>query len=95
MKYLYIGVGLSAIGALVSWFFLGSGQAYLIPGGLAAFFLGLSMITSGALLSGDRMRANFATETKEDRDTRVTGTFRLLLLGIPNFIMAIILYSIV
>jgi hypothetical protein len=95
MKYLYAGVLLSAIGALVSWLLWGFSQAYLIPGGLGALLIGLSMIFSGSLVSGDRMRANFATESKEDRDNRVTGTFRLFLLGLPNFVVAIVLFSMV
>ncbi len=67
-------------------------QAYLISGGLAAIFIGLSMLTSGALVNGDSMRANFATETKEDRHDRRNMTTMFLLLGLPNLGIALLFY---
>ncbi|UTW69273.1 hypothetical protein KHA80_20590 [Anaerobacillus sp. HL2] len=43
-------------------FFLGTEKAYLITGGVGLFFLVISMIMSGSLLSGREMRGNYATD---------------------------------
>jgi hypothetical protein len=92
MKYFFAGTILAAITAVISALIWNIEQAYLIPGGLAVFFIGLSMIFSGALVSGDTMRANFAAETTEDRAKRNSAALRLAMLGLPNFIVAAILY---
>ncbi|UZM97328.1 DUF5316 domain-containing protein [Lysinibacillus sp. MHQ-1] len=47
---------------------------------------------SGSMGSGDRMRANFATETKEDRDERNHIMNNALWLALPNIIVAIFAY---
>lgn len=47
---------------------------------------------SGSMGSGDRMRANFATETEEDRDERNHIMNNALWLALPNIIVAIFAY---
>ncbi|WP_164553396.1 DUF5316 domain-containing protein [Brevibacillus marinus] len=51
----------------------------------------LSAIFTGALTSGDRLRANHATETSEDRRIRVNWAFKLALVGLPNLVAAILI----
>ncbi|GAY76102.1 MULTISPECIES: DUF5316 domain-containing protein [Sporolactobacillus] len=51
----------------------------------------ISALASGALVSGDRNRANFATEDKKSRNERTGMMSRLFLLGLPNFVAFIAL----
>lgn len=87
-----VGILLAVVGVLVSSIIWGISKSYLIPGTIGVILIGLSMITSGALVSGDRMRANFATETAQDRKKRNSITFRLALVGLPNLAMAFLIY---
>lgn len=50
-----------------------------------AFILlvGLAIIISGAAVSGDRMRANLATESKTDKKWRITNSINLMLAATP------------
>jgi hypothetical protein len=54
--------------------------------------IGLSLVFSGSMVNGDRMRANFAAETTEERQERTSTTARLALLGLPNVVVACLLY---
>ncbi|WP_026693871.1 DUF5316 domain-containing protein [Peribacillus kribbensis] len=93
MKYLAIGTLLSIIGVVVSLVIWGIDKAYLITGGLGMLFIVFSLLISGCMVSGDRMRANFATESAEDRHRRTSTTLRSLLIGLPNVILAALLYT--
>ena len=95
MRYFVIGILLSIIGVLLSIIIWGLDNAYLITGGIGLLFIGLAMIFSGSLVSGDRMRANFATESADDRRKRNSVTFRLALIGIPNLVIAVLIYFLV
>ena len=67
MRYLLLGIFLSAISALISWFLWGNEKAHFITGIIGIIFIVISMIFSGSMVRGHRMRANFATESVEDR----------------------------
>ena len=54
--------------------------------------VGLAAIFSGALISGDRIRANNATESKEDNLKRNRWANHLFLFGLPNILIMIALY---
>lgn len=58
--------------------------------GVVAFFL--SGVLSGAFISGDRVRANWANEDREEREIRNAWTSKLFLFGVPNLLGAIIAY---
>lgn len=92
MKYLLFGIVLSVIGVLLSYLLWGIEKIYLITGGFAVLFIGLAVVLSGSLGSGDRLRVHCATESAEDRSERISTTFRLLLLGIPNMAVSIFLF---
>ncbi|AYE51726.1 DUF5316 family protein [Priestia megaterium] len=51
----------------------------------AVFILlvGLAIIISGVAVSGDRMRANLATESKTDKKWRITNSINLMLAAAP------------
>ena len=92
MKYLLFGIGLSLIGILISIFLWGIEKAYLVTGSIGFIFIGISMVMSGSIVSGDRMRANFATESAEDRKERNRITLNSMLLGLPSVLTAVLLY---
>ncbi|WP_425462044.1 DUF5316 domain-containing protein [Lysinibacillus telephonicus] len=52
----------------------------------------ISLITSGAMVSGDRMRANFTTESDEGRVKRQNISLNSFLIGLPNILVAILFY---
>lgn len=92
MKYVGIGTVLSIVGVLCSIFFWGTEKAHLLPGLLGGIFIVVSILMSGALANGDRIRANFATETQENRNDRNRIMKNALLLALPNMIVAIFAY---
>jgi len=92
MKYIGIGTILSILGVICSILIWGTEEAHLLSGLLGGIFIVSAMLLSGAIASGDRMRANFATETNEDRSERNLLMNNALLLAIPNIIVAIFAY---
>lgn len=92
MKYFLLGIGLSIIGILISIILLGIDKAYWVPGNIGLIFIGISMLTSGTFISGDRMRANFASESAEGGKERNRITFNSMLIGLPSILIAVLLY---
>jgi hypothetical protein len=92
LKYFFIGLGLSIIGIIISFILWNFEKAYLITGGIGFLFISLSMLFSGVLVSGDRLRANYATESTDDRRERTNTAVRLGLIGLPNMIIAVLLF---
>ncbi|MTI85318.1 MAG: hypothetical protein FH756_15815 [Firmicutes bacterium] len=85
-----MGLGFVIIGLLFSVILGDWNAAATISGVTAAICLGFSAVFSGALNSGDRNRANLATETDDNRKIRIGWSFKLFLVGIPNLIAVII-----
>jgi len=92
MKYLFIGTILSIIGVSISMLLWGMERAYFISGIIGCALIVIAMIMSGSMVSGDRMRANLATETREHRDERNKFTANSFLMAIPNILIAVIFY---
>ncbi|MCD7034797.1 DUF5316 domain-containing protein [Metabacillus sp. GX 13764] len=91
MKAFLIGVGLAILAVLASLLFgPGQLQSYLFITG--AVLIGLSVIISGAAVSGDRMRANHYSETTADRRQRFSWSVKLLLAGVPSLAGAVLLH---
>jgi len=63
MKYLLLGILLSLVGVLASFVIWDIEMVTTITGGIGLFFIVISFIFSGVLVSGDRMRANLATQS--------------------------------
>lgn len=63
-------------------------KAYLATGGIGVIFIGISIVMSGSRVRGDRIRANLATESAEDRKKRNRTTLNSLLIGLPNVLIA-------
>lgn len=92
MKYILFGVLLALIGSLVSIIVWDIHMVSVITSGIGFFFIGVALITSGSMVSGDRMRANFATESNESREERQNISFYSILIGLPNIAVAILFY---
>ncbi|MFB5089748.1 DUF5316 domain-containing protein [Psychrobacillus sp. PGGUH221] len=92
MKYFLLGILLSLIGVLASVVIWDIEMVTTITGGIGVFFIVISFVFSGVLVSGDRMRANLATESVEGRNQRNNVSFRSALIAIPSFVVAILFY---
>ena len=92
MKYLLLGILLSLVGVLASFVIWDIEMVTTITGGIGLFFIVISFIFSGVLVSGDRMRANLATESVEGRNQRNNVSLRSALIAIPSFAVAILFY---
>lgn len=92
LRYFLIGILLSAISVLISLLVWGNEKAYFITAVVGAIFLGISMVYSGSMVSGEQMRANFATESVEDRRNRIRVISRSALIAIPNLVIAFLIY---
>ncbi|WP_277584606.1 DUF5316 domain-containing protein [Psychrobacillus antarcticus] len=92
MKYLLFGMLLSLLGVLVAIVIWNIEMVTTITSGIGFFLIAISFIFSGVLVSGDRMRANLATESVEDRNQRNNVSFRSALMAIPSFVVAILFY---
>ena len=62
MKYLLFGILLALVGILAAIVIWDIEMVTTITGGIGLFFIVMSFMFSGVLVSGDRMRANIATE---------------------------------
>jgi hypothetical protein len=56
--------------------------------GLACFLI--SALLSGALNDGDRIRANYWTESQQDLSQRIASMSRWFAFGIPNILVALL-----
>lgn len=92
MKPLYIGLVVAGLATIIGILFNDLQLACTITSWLGIILLALAMLLSGTFVSGDRMRANQASETKEMKQNRHNTTIYFLTIAIPNFITSIILY---
>ncbi|WP_052344401.1 DUF5316 domain-containing protein [Bacillus ndiopicus] len=91
-RYFLYGIVL-AVGAVIVAFILGDIQKVVnIAGGVGLILLVISMLLSGAFISGDRMRANLLSETKEKKDQRHNHIEKLLIMSLPSLGIAILFY---
>ncbi|MFS0824199.1 DUF5316 domain-containing protein [Bacillus sp. 1P02SD] len=63
----------------------------VISGTLGIICFLLAGIVSDSFISGDRARANYYTESKQDRKKRIRYSYLFFLLGAPNLLVAIVL----
>src|SRR5690606_9124736 len=92
MKYLLIGTGLSLIGILIAVIIWDVHMISNITSGMGFIFLIVACLFSGAFVNGDRMRANWSNETKENSVQRNKIAWRSLIMAVPNFAVAFIFY---
>ncbi|ODA42367.1 DUF5316 domain-containing protein [Desulfosporosinus sp. BG] len=94
---LYLGMGILAliITSIVSFIFGDWSILFKLSGFIGIIALLISALMSGALISGDRVRANWTHEDHEDGKNRQERAFKLFLFGLPNLVGAIIYISII
>ncbi|MER1958891.1 MAG: DUF5316 domain-containing protein [Solibacillus sp.] len=92
MKYVAIGLLLSLLGSVVALVIWDVHMVADVTGMIGLVFLVLSMIMSGAFVSGDRVRLNAATETDKGRAERNQIVTRSLLIALPNFLVMLVFY---
>jgi membrane protein insertase Oxa1/YidC/SpoIIIJ len=79
----------------IAFFIGGIDLVMQVSFGIGVVLLLLSMVFSGSLVSGDRIRANYHTSTTEDNMTRHKWTLHLLMMAVPFFAAGLIIYMIV
>ncbi|MFB6805019.1 DUF5316 domain-containing protein [Peribacillus butanolivorans] len=62
---------------------------------VAIISLVLSALFSGAFVDGDRLLRNLQSESKEDRRQRFSQTNTILLIGLPNILIASVSYFLI
>ncbi|MNO24347.1 hypothetical protein D3C76_141640 [compost metagenome] len=78
---------------LITVTFVGVIKLMNLYGYVSLVAIGVSVILSGSLLSGDRLRANYHTEDAEDRRKRNNFIGKLLLFASPYALIAVLLYA--
>ncbi|PLR78882.1 hypothetical protein CU633_03575 [Bacillus sp. V3-13] len=95
MKALYIGIVLVIISILSAFILRDWTLLYKITGIIGILSLGVSALFSGAFVDGDRMGRNLYSENKDTKQARFFLTNRILLIGLPNIITAILTYFVI
>ncbi|MCJ7840130.1 DUF5316 domain-containing protein [Lederbergia sp. NSJ-179] len=93
-KFLSLGILLAIISLIIGfvtndWMLVLkiSGVVVLIPLLLAGLF-------TGALAGGDRVRANYASESRDSREERINWVKNFLFIAIPNFAFILVLLAV-
>lgn len=92
-KSFLVGLVLLAVG-LITAIFTNLNTGLQISAGIGLVLILLAAVFSGALVSGDRIRANYDDETAEDTKRRRVWSTNLFLAGLPG-ILAYIFYYII
>ncbi|WP_369292947.1 DUF5316 family protein [Alkalibacillus haloalkaliphilus] len=92
-KFSYVGFGLAiTVVALLIGTFTGDWNVPLTIISVGAIVpLLIAGILTGALNRGDRVRANYHTETQQDRYSRDTWIKRLLFISSPNATLLVLM----
>ncbi|MCT6926297.1 MULTISPECIES: DUF5316 family protein [Bacillales] len=94
IRYFLYGIML-ALGSIIIAFILGDVQKVIrIAGTIGGILLILTMFFSGVFVNGDRLRANLATESSEQKNRRHRYEEIFLFMSLPCLIVAAIFYYI-
>ena len=90
MKYLRLGLIVVVIVTLIS-FISGNWSVLLkVSGTIGVVSFLIAALLTGTFISGDQLKANWSSESKEDRDIRESRATKFFLFALPNFAGAII-----
>jgi len=92
-KSFLLGIACTFIGVLIGLFLRDWSMTMKICGYIGFGCLILAGVFEGSFLSGDRSRANYSSETKDDRNERRGLAASLSIVAVPNILAAILLYS--
>lgn len=91
-KAFFVGLGFVGAISLGSLIMQDLNIILVFSGLVAVVSLLLAGVFSGAMVSGDRNRGNFQTETKKQRHERTGTAVIFTMIGLPNLLAAIIAY---
>lgn len=93
MRYFLTGSTLAIIAIIISLVLSDWNLLLQITGGISLVALVICALFSGAFVDGDRMGRNLSSENREDRAERNSLINKLMLIGLPNMIIAITLIA--
>ena len=93
MRYLLTGCTLSILAIIIAFALSDWNLLLQITGGISLVALVICAIFSGAFVDGDRMARNLTSEDREDRKKRHSLTNKIMMIGLPNMIIAIALIA--
>lgn len=91
-KYFFYGVLIAVSAVIVALISGGTQKIVGFAGGVGLILLIISMLLSGAFISGDRMRANQTADTRERSKQRDNSIENLLIMSFPSLVIAILFY---
>ncbi|MEN6460634.1 MAG: DUF5316 domain-containing protein [Syntrophomonas sp.] len=94
-KSLLLGITSAFIGVLTGLFLRDWSMTTKICGYIGLGCLLLAGIFEGSFLSGDRIRANYSSETKDTRNRRENIASYFFIISVPNVLAIILLYFLV
>ncbi|MFT8311113.1 MAG: DUF5316 domain-containing protein [Sporolactobacillus sp.] len=94
MKTLWSGIAVAFLLLLLGIFTPYHSAILTIAFSIAVVCLILAGMFVGALISGDRNRANVASESKEDSNNRLKTGWLFFSFGIPQLVVCILLFFI-
>lgn len=91
MKYVSFGVFIVIIAILIGFVTSNWLLVLKITSGVVLVFLLLAGLFTGAMAGGDRVRANYESESKSSREERMQWVKNFIFIALPNFIFILIL----
>jgi len=92
MRWFALGVGIFIIEVLVALILQDWSLLIDMSGAIGLSALFLAAISSGALVTGDRFRANYSSDLREAQQERRPWSRVLFLIGLPNLGGSLIAY---
>lgn len=93
-KSFAFGFGLALIFFIVGFFTDYTREVGSISLGIAIVFIAIGGFVSGSFVSGNQIRANYHTESKEDRQKDRRVLFNSAIIAVPLFVVGGILLTI-
>ena len=94
-KSLLLGIVCAFIGVLTGLLLRDWSMTTKICGYIGFGCLILAGIFEGSFVSGDRIRGNYSSETKDDRSERQNIASALFIVSVPNILAVILLYFLI
>jgi len=94
-KWLIAGTIIAIFLLILGLFMNDFKQIFYATGGLGLLSILISGFFINAFVSGEQMRANFHTETRDMKQERTKIASKLMLFALPNLIIAIIFYFLI
>ncbi|WP_188456715.1 DUF5316 domain-containing protein [Virgibacillus oceani] len=93
-KAIYFGFGIASLLFILGYFLKNAHLFGSIAMGIGLIFFAIGGLSGGAFIDGNQLRANFHTETKEDRGKRQKIILISGVIAIPNFAAGVLLFMV-